>query len=129
MSTQGIRGATTIEQDTSENVIAATQELLEAILDANPELTPEDISSAIFTTTHDTVSAFPALAARQLGWDRVAMICTHEIPVPGSLPRCIRVLINWNTEKKQDAIQHVYLRTARNLRPDIRTKLSKEKVQ
>ncbi len=128
MTMRGIRGATTIEQDTSEDVLSATQELLNAILDANPDLLVEDIASAIFTTTQDTVSAFPALAARQLGWDRVPMICTHETPVPGSLQRCIRVLIHWNTNKRQDGIQHVYLRAAQSLRPDLQQNSIIEKV-
>ena len=129
MTMRGIRGATTIDKDTREDVLSATQELLCAILEANPDLHAEDIASAIFTTTQDTESAFPALAARQLGWDRVPMICTHEIPVPGSLPHCIRVLIHWNTDKKQDGIQHVYLHAAQNLRPDLKQNTCKEKVQ
>lgn len=115
---QGIRGATTIEQDEREQVFAAVRELLQAILTANPELRSEEIASAIFTVTEDIASAFPAAAAREIGWEAVPMICTREIPVPGSLPFCIRVLIHWNTPKSQPEINHVYLRDAQSLRPD-----------
>ena len=116
---RGIRGATTIETDVKENVLSATQELLEKVFASNPDLKTEDIASAIFTVTQDIISVFPALAARQMGWDHVPMMCAQEIPVPGSLPLCIRVLIHWNTNKTQDAIQHIYLREAKKLRPDI----------
>ena len=119
MTIRGIRGATTIETDTKADVLSATRELLDAILAANPELETDDIASALFTTTEDIASAYPALAARQMGWDQVPMMCAREIPVPGSLPLCIRVLIHWNTDKEQSAIQHVYLRNAVKLRPDL----------
>jgi chorismate mutase len=119
MTMRGIRGATTIEADIKEDVLTATRELLKEIFKFNPGLKPEDIGSAIFTTTQEIVSAFPAAAAREIGWDHVPMVCAREIPVPGSLPLCIRVLIQWNTETKQDAIQHVYLRSAKKLRPDL----------
>ncbi|MFV1949228.1 MAG: chorismate mutase [Anaerolineales bacterium] len=119
MPTQGIRGATTIDSDSTENVLSAVHELLEAILLSNPDLITDDIASVIFTTTDDIVSTFPALAARKMGWDRVPMMSAHEIPVPDSLPLCIRVLILWNTDKKQISIQHIYLRDAVNLRPDL----------
>ncbi len=119
MTIRGIRGAITIDRDTQAEVLTATQELLGTILDANPDLQTDEIASAIFTTTGDIVSAFPAQAARRMGWDLVPMICTQEIPVPESLPRCIRVLLHWNTEKPQDAVRHVYLRDAVGLRPDL----------
>lgn len=90
-----------------------------SILDANPGLRTEDIASAVFTITEDIASAYPALAARQMGWDLVPMICAREIPVPESLPLCIRVLIHWNTDREQCAIKHVYLRKAVKLRPDL----------
>jgi len=88
---------------------------------SNPDLKTHGIASAIFTTTEDIVSTFPALAARQFGWGSVPMICMREIPVSNSLPRCIRVLIHWNTNQAQDTIQHVYLRDAEKLRPDLNT--------
>jgi chorismate mutase len=122
MTTRGLRGATTVESDTRETILTATKELLEAILRANASLHTEDIASAIFSVTDDIVSVYPALAARQMGWDLVPMMCAQEIPVPGSLPLCIRVLIHWNTDLPQDAIKHVYLHEAVKLRPDLANK-------
>jgi len=122
MTTRGLRGATTVESDTRETILTATKELLEAILRANASLRIEDIASAIFSVTDDIVSVYPALAARQMDWDLVPMMCAQEIPVPGSLPLCIRVLIHWNTELPQDAIKHVYLHEAVKLRPDLANK-------
>jgi chorismate mutase len=119
MTTRGIRGAITISADEKEQILSATQELLMSILDANPGLRTEDIASAVFTITEDIASTYPALAARQIGWDQVPMICAREIPVPGSMPLCIRVLIHWNTETLQKEIKHVYLREAIALRPDL----------
>jgi monofunctional chorismate mutase, gram positive type, clade 1 len=119
MTTRGIRGAITVTADRPDLILAATQELIEAILRANPGLHTEDISSAIFTTTDDLLSVYPALAARQMGWQHVPMMCAREIPVPGSLPRCVRVLVQWNTKRAQSAIKHLYLRDAVSLRPDL----------
>ena len=119
MAVRGIRGATTISNDNQEAILDATTELLEAILSANPGLGPEEIGSIIFTVTEDIRSAFPAKATRQFGWDKVPLLCTREIPVPGGLPYCIRVLIHWNTAKTQEEIQHVYLHEAQSLRPDL----------
>jgi chorismate mutase len=119
MTIRGIRGAITIDADKPGQVLSATREMLEGILSANPSLRTEDIASAIFTVTDDIASAFPAVAARQMGWDLVPVVCTLEIPVPDSLPLCIRVLIHWNTDLSQNAIRHVYLRKAINLRPDL----------
>ena len=119
MPIRGLRGATTIESDSREDVLSATTELLEAILRANPLLQTEDLASALFTVTEDIDSAYPALAARQMGWDLVPMLCAREIPVRGSLPLCIRVLLLWNTDLRQTQIKHVYLRDAVKLRPDL----------
>jgi chorismate mutase len=119
MAIRGIRGAITVDMDTPEHVLAATRELLEAILHANPTLRGEDIASALFTVTDDLCSAYPALAARQMGWNQVPMMCAREIPVPGGLPRCVRVLLHWNTDLPQQAVRHVYLRGAMVLRPDL----------
>lgn len=119
MPTRGIRGATTVAVDEKEKVLSATRELLESLLAANSGLRTADIASALFTVTDDIVSAYPALAARQMGWEQVPMMCAREIPVPGSLPLCIRVLIHWNTDREQRAIHHVYLRDAVQLRPDL----------
>ena len=119
MSIRGIRGATTVEVDQPEAVLSATQGLLHAILQANPVLQTDDIASVFFTVTEDIVSVHPAQAARMMGWVAVPMICAMEIPVPGSLPRCIRVLVHWNTDLDQKLIRHVYLNNAVVLRPDI----------
>lgn len=120
MAIRGIRGATTVGIDQPDQIINGTQELLEAITRSNPDLRTEDIASAFFTTSDDLVSVHPALAARQIGWTLVPMMCAQEIPVPGSLPRCIRVLIHWNTERQQNNIRHVYLHEAARLRPDLK---------
>ena len=114
---RGVRGATTVERDDREEILRATRELLALMIHLN-EIRSEDVASAIFTTTTDIVGAFPATAARQLGWIDVPLICGHEIDVPGSLDKCIRVLVHWNTDKTQGDIQHVYLKEAQALRPD-----------
>ena len=117
MYCRGIRGATTVERNTSDEILAATTELLELLIARN-ELRAEDVASAIFTLTGDLDAAFPALAARRLGWSEVALICMREIPVPGSLPMCIRVLLHVNTEREASEISHVYIHEAVNLRPE-----------
>ena len=119
MAIRGIRGATTVSADEPEIILQGTRELLEAILDANESMKPEDVGSALFTVTDDLESTFPAQAAREMGWGLVPMICAREIPVPGSLRRVIRVLVHWNTEVPQKEITHVYLRDAVKLRPDL----------
>lgn len=122
MPLRGVRGATVVDKDDTQEIIAATKELLLAILDANPTLQTNDLASAYFTVTDDLSSAYPARAARQLGWGEVPLMCAREIPVPGGLPRCIRVLLHWNTDLTQGAINHVYLGEATRLRPDLQTK-------
>jgi chorismate mutase len=119
MTIRGIRGATTVPADEADLILQATRELLEAILDENFAMKPEDVASAIFTVTDDLISTFPAQAARQMGWDLVPMLCAREIPVPESLSRVIRVLVHWNTDLPQSEIKHVYLRDAVKLRPDL----------
>ncbi|MDH7486708.1 MAG: chorismate mutase [Anaerolineae bacterium] len=118
MPCRGVRGATTAETNTPEAILSATRELLEALVAANG-LNPADLASAIFTTTPDLNAAFPARAARELGWNDVALLCAHEMNVPGGLPRCIRVLLHWNTDRAASEIAHVYLREAKGLRPDL----------
>jgi chorismate mutase len=108
-----------VTDDQPDLILQATRELLEAILAENKKLRLEDVASATFTLTEDLISAFPALAARQMGWENVPMMCAREIPVPGSLPRVIRVLVHWNTEVPQSEVKHVYLRDAVKLRPDL----------
>lgn len=90
-----------------------------ALMIRRNQIDAADISSAIFTVTRDVNAEFPALAARQLGWLGVPLLCGYEIDVPGSLPNCIRVLIHWNTDKAQEAIEHVYIHDAVRLRPDL----------
>ncbi len=116
---RGIRGAISVPRDLPEAISAATRELLCSILAANPGLRPEDLASVFFTVTEDLHSAYPALAARELGWGSVPLMCAQEIPVPNSLPRCIRVLLHWNTDLPQSEIRHVYLGEAVTLRPDL----------
>jgi chorismate mutase len=123
---RGVRGATTVEENTREAILEGTRELLEKLIAAN-DLRAEDVGSAIFTTTPDLNAEFPALAARQLGWHDVALICGHEMHVPGAIERCIRILIHWNTPKLQHEIAHIYTKGAENLRPD-RRKIALEPV-
>ena len=119
MATRGIRGATTVESDDALLIVAATQELLEEIFQSNGIREFDEIVSAVFTTTSDLTSTFPAEAARKLGMNQVPLLCAREIPVPGSMPHCIRILLHLNTEKRQNEIVHVYLHEAKRLRPDV----------
>ena len=115
---RGIRGATTVEHNTRGEVLAATQELLGSLIAANG-IEREDIACAFFTTTADVNAEFPAVAAHQLGWTELALLCGHEMNVPGSLPKCIRVLVLVNTTKKASELQHIYLKGAVSLRSDL----------
>jgi chorismate mutase len=121
MPCRGVRGATTVASNDREEILSATRQLLALMIRLNG-IESSDVASAVFSTTKDLDAEFPALAARQLGWLDVPLMCGHEISVPGSLPLCIRVLLHWNTEKKQSEIEHVYVREANRLRPDL-TKL------
>lgn len=115
---RGVRGATTVESNDRDEILTATRQLLAMMIRLN-EIQATDVASAIFSCTHDLNAEFPALAARQLGWLDVPLICTHEVNVPGSLPCCIRILLHWNTPKPQNDIQHVYIKGATKLRPDL----------
>ncbi len=119
MKVHGVRGATVVSADQADEILSATRQLLQAILDANPGMQTTDLASAWFTVTHDLCSAHPARAARQMGWMQVPLMCSQEIPVPGALRHCIRVLLHWNTNLPQSAIRHVYLGDAASLRPDL----------
>lgn len=113
---RGIRGATTADANTKEAIVKATKDMLEALVKAN-NIDPDDIASAMFTTTRDLNAEFPAVAARKhLGWNYVALMCSHEMDVPDALPSCIRVSILVNTNKRADEIVNVYLKGAVNLR-------------
>ena len=115
---RGVRGATTVERDEPGHIADRTRELLNVLIRSNGILA-EDVASAIFTVTSDLSAAFPTVAARTLpGWTDVPLLCSREIPVEGSLGRCIRVLLHWNTERAQGEIRHAFLRAARTLRPE-----------
>jgi chorismate mutase len=114
---QGLRGATTVSRNDAVEILAATDELLRTMIEAN-DLEPDGIVSALFTVTRDLDAAFPARAAEEFGWNIVALLHATEIPVPGSLPRCIRLLIHAYTTRTRAEIKHCYLRGATVLRPD-----------
>ncbi len=115
---RGVRGATTVEANDRDQILAATRQLLALVMRRN-ELIPEHIASVTFTVTKDLDAEFPALAARQLGWLDVPLLCSYEVAVTGSLPLCIRVLIHWNTDRRQNEIEHIYIKGAKALRPDL----------
>jgi chorismate mutase len=125
---RGIRGATTVEHNTREEILAATTEMLQILIQRNA-LQAEDVASAIFSVTDDLDAEFPALAARKLGWTEVALMCSREIPVPHSLRKCIRVLLHVNTTRSAAEIQHVYIHGAVNLRPSFSQKHELPKVK
>jgi chorismate mutase len=118
MMFRGVRGATTAGSDTADAILAATSELLQAMIDANG-IEEDDVASVVFTTTPDLTAVYPAKAARDLGWRRTALLGCQEMDVPGGLARCIRILIHWNTTRTLDEIQHIFLRDAVRLRPDL----------
>jgi len=120
---RGVRGATTATANTQEAILSATRALLEEIAAAN-ELFPEEVASIFFTLTPDLNAEYPALAARQMGWIDVPLLCAQEINKPEALPRTIRVLLHWNTTVPQDEIRHIYINGAEVLRPDQATKES-----
>ncbi len=118
VAVRAIRGATTAAGDEPQAVWAATRELLVAIVERNG-LTPAELISVLFTVTPDLTRAFPARAAGELGWADVPLLCALEIPVPGALPRCVRVLVHAATDRPRAAVAHVYLNGAVALRPDL----------
>lgn len=118
MTVRGIRGATTVGEDTPEAILDATEELVKEIVAANG-IRSEDVASALFTVTPDLHAEFPAAAARRMGWTMVPLLNFTEIGVPGRLERCIRVLLHVNTDHAQNEMIHVYLRDAVSLRPDL----------
>jgi chorismate mutase len=118
MICRGIRGAITVDANTPEAIDAVTRTLLMRIVAVN-DLEIADIASVIFTATPDLDAVYPAASARALGWTNVPLLCMQEMTVAKSLPRCIRVLIHWNTDQAPEAIRHVYLGAARTLRPDL----------
>jgi chorismate mutase len=119
MPLRGIRGATTVESNTREAILDACREMLSEIIRRN-DIETDDVASAYFSTTPDLNAEFPAVSARNdFGWHYAALMCGHEMYVPGSLQMCLRVTVMVNTEKTQKEVQHVFLRGAAALRPDL----------
>ncbi|MFL2650608.1 MAG: chorismate mutase [Anaerolineales bacterium] len=117
---RGVRGAVPVISNTGTDILAATDKLLGELINRNGILA-DDIASAIFTTSPDLNAEYPAIAARKLGWNNVALLCGHEMSVPHGMKNCLRILIHWNTHKSAKDIVHVYLDEARSLRPDLHT--------
>jgi chorismate mutase len=114
---RGLRGATTVSENTKAAILGATSELLERLIAQN-QIVISDIASILFSTTADLNAEFPAAAARELGFEDTPLLCMTEIPVPGGLPMCIRILLHVNTDKNQKDLKHIYLKDAIKLRPD-----------
>lgn len=119
MHIRGIRGAITVEDDSERSILEATRELLQQMAQSN-NVETDEIAAILFTSTPDLTAAFPAEAARQMQWTTVPLMSATEIAVPGALPMCIRVLMLWNTPRAQEEVEHIYLRRAAALRPDLR---------
>jgi chorismate mutase len=115
---RAVRGAITVENNDSAEILNETNILLKEIIDRN-NLNKDDIISIVFTVTKDIDAAFPAVAARQIGLSNISLMCMNEISVPGSLEKCIRVMLHFNTDKSNSDIKHVYLNRAKILRPDL----------
>lgn len=115
---RAVRGATTVKQNSADEIIFETETLLKEIIKEN-NLDIEEIICAFFTVTRDLNAEFPAVAARKLGWNDIALMCTYEIDVPGSLEKCIRVMLHCNTDKKNSDMKYIYLKESRKLRPDL----------
>jgi len=115
---RGLRGATTVEADTPDQVTERSQELILRLMEHN-DLAEDDIVSVLFTATADVTSIFPATAIREIGFGAVPLLCAAEIAVPGAMPRCIRVLLHVHTRRTRDEMHHVYLHGAQGLRDDL----------
>ena len=118
MGCRGVRGAITVDANTREAILAAAKELLREMVQANG-IVADEVAFAYFTTTSDLNAAFPAAAARDMGWIEVPLLNGHEMNVPGSLPMCLRILLLVNTDKRPSEIVHIYLKGAQALRPDL----------
>jgi chorismate mutase len=128
MAVRGIRGATTVAGNDAASIVERTLELLRVLVESN-SIRPEDVASAVFTMTDDLDAEFPAVAVRSLaGWSEVPLLCAREAPVPGSLGRCVRVLLHWNTDRRQGEIRHAFLRGARELRPQWAVRVAGDEV-
>lgn len=115
---RAIRGATTVEKNDKEEIWAATEEMLAEIIKAN-NLVQEDMISITFTLTPDLNACYPAVRAREMGFTNVPLMNMCELPVPGALEKCIRVIVETNSDKSLDDIKHIYLKGAKRLRPDL----------
>ncbi|MGF6948633.1 chorismate mutase [Neobacillus sp. B4I6] len=121
---RGMRGAITVNQNTEEAIITATEELLEKIIEKN-HIQPELVASVFISTTEDINAVFPAKALRKFeGWTYVPVMCMQEMPVPNSLKMCVRIMMHVNTTQSQEEINHVYLKGAKVLRPDLSNSLA-----
>lgn len=118
MFVRGVRGAITVEENSAEAILSATEEMLVWLIEANG-IEEDDVASVLFTSTPDINAAFPAKAARNMGWRHVALMGFQEIDVPEGLKMCVRVLIHWNTDKNNHELKHAFLRGAMALRPDL----------
>ena len=125
MMVRGVRGAITVHENTAEAILNATEEMLKWLIEAN-DIREEDVASILFTSTPDLNAAFPAKAARNMGWRHVALMGFQEIDVPEGLKMCARVLIHWNTDKTNLELKHAFLRGASALRPDLVKKASED---
>ncbi len=123
---RGVRGATTCDDNTREEIVAVTRDMLVQVVGRNG-IALEDVASVLFSTSPDLTAEYPAVAARELGWNHVPMMCGHEMAVPQGLDRCVRVLVHWNTDKSPEQIHHVYLRGAVKLRPDWTEQMTDDK--
>ncbi|GAB6138430.1 chorismate mutase [Halanaerobaculum tunisiense] len=121
MKVRGIRGAITVEKNSSQEILSATEELLQELIAVN-NIKEDNIASVFFSMTSDLDQAFPAKAARELGWSQIPLFCTQELEVEGALAKCIRVLIHYNTDQSITEVNHIYLRKAKSLRPDLAEK-------
>lgn len=118
MSVRAIRGASTVENNDKNEILAETKRLLKTIVTEN-NINTNEIISVFFSLTSDLNACYPAAAAREMGWADIALMCTKEIDVPGSLRKCIRVLMHINSDKSNNDIKHIYLKGAKGLRPDL----------
>jgi chorismate mutase len=115
---RALRGATTVDVDTPEQVTERVTALLKEMFARN-DVDHDDLISILFTATEDVTSIFPATAARTIGLGDVPLICAREIPVPGSMPRCLRVMVHFESDKSRAELHHIYLEQARSLRDDL----------
>jgi chorismate mutase len=125
MTVRGIRGAIDVSRDDGNEILSSTRKLLEAMVAAN-RVKPEDVATAIFSLTPDLKSQFPAIAARQLGWTAVPLLCCAELDIPGAMERVVRILLLVNTRTPASKIRHQYLGNTHRLRPDLNGKAGRK---